>query len=81
VPVLADWCLECTDFVLFYSSRRHVPVTLRTLVDFLRREARRQSRAQAADMAARGDAILVDTGCKANGGSSHETSRSPMASF
>jgi len=38
VPVLADWSAQWTDFVLFYSSRRHVPLKLRTLVDFLRQE-------------------------------------------
>ena len=40
VPVLADWSPQWTDFVLFYSSRRHVPLKLRALVDFVRREAK-----------------------------------------
>jgi len=40
VPVLMDWSPQWTDFVLFYSSRRHVPVKLRALVDFIRRETK-----------------------------------------
>ena len=40
VKLLADWSPRWTDFCLFYSSRRYVPVTLRTLVDFLRRESK-----------------------------------------
>ena len=39
-PVLPDWSPQWTDFALFYSSRRHVPVKLRALVDFLRRQSR-----------------------------------------
>jgi DNA-binding transcriptional LysR family regulator len=45
VAVLGDWCPQWTDFVLFYSSRRHVPIKLRALVDFLRKESKRSSRA------------------------------------
>jgi DNA-binding transcriptional LysR family regulator len=37
VRVLPDWSLQWTDFVLYYSSRRHVPVKLRALVDFIRK--------------------------------------------
>jgi DNA-binding transcriptional LysR family regulator len=48
--VLADWSPQWTEFVLFYSSRRHVPVKLRVLVDFLRRESRRSVRASAAEL-------------------------------
>jgi DNA-binding transcriptional LysR family regulator len=44
VPVLTDWTVRSSDFVLFYASRRHVPVKLRALVDFLRREIRRARR-------------------------------------
>ena len=51
VPVLTEWSPQWTDFVLFYSSRRHVPVKLRVLVDFLRRELKQSARI------ARGDAI------------------------
>jgi DNA-binding transcriptional LysR family regulator len=47
--VLGDWSPQWTEFVLFYSSRRHVPVKLRVLVDFLRRESRRSVRAASAD--------------------------------
>ena len=43
--VLADWSPQWTEFVLFYSSRRHVPVKLRVLVDFLRRQSRQSVRA------------------------------------
>jgi DNA-binding transcriptional LysR family regulator len=46
VPVLADWAPQWTDFVLYYSSRRHVPLKLRALVDFLRRESKHASRAE-----------------------------------
>jgi DNA-binding transcriptional LysR family regulator len=47
--VLTDWSPQWTEFILFYSSRRHVPVKLRVLVDFLRRESRRSVRASGAD--------------------------------
>jgi DNA-binding transcriptional LysR family regulator len=40
VRLLADWSPRWTNFFLFYASRRHVPLKLRTLVDFLRREAK-----------------------------------------
>lgn len=40
VPVLADWSPQWADFALFYSSRRHVPLKLRVLIDFIRRETR-----------------------------------------
>jgi DNA-binding transcriptional LysR family regulator len=40
VQLLADWSPRWTDFCLFYSSRRHVPLALRTLVEFLRRESK-----------------------------------------
>jgi DNA-binding transcriptional LysR family regulator len=46
VPVLADWSPQWTDFVLFYSSRRHLPVKLRALVDFLRRETKERVQAK-----------------------------------
>jgi DNA-binding transcriptional LysR family regulator len=48
-PVLPEWSPQWTDFVLFYSSRRHVPVKLRALVDFLRRQLRQSARAQSRD--------------------------------
>jgi DNA-binding transcriptional LysR family regulator len=40
VRLLGDWSAPWTELCLFYSSRRHVPVKLRTLVDFLRRESK-----------------------------------------
>jgi DNA-binding transcriptional LysR family regulator len=40
VRLLADWSPCWTNFFLFYASRRHVPLKLRTLVDFLRKEAK-----------------------------------------
>jgi DNA-binding transcriptional LysR family regulator len=40
VPLLADWSPKWAGFVLFYSSRRHVPVKLRALVDFLKKESK-----------------------------------------
>ena len=43
--VLADWSPQWTEFVLFYSSRRHVPVKLRVLVDFLRQQSKQPVRA------------------------------------
>jgi len=54
VPVLADWCPQWTDFVLFYSSRRHVPLKLRALVDFLRKESKRSARSEG-----RGDGVIA----------------------
>jgi DNA-binding transcriptional LysR family regulator len=40
VPLLSDWSPAWTGFFLFYPSRRHVPVKLRALVDFLRKESK-----------------------------------------
>ena len=40
VPLLADWSPKWNGFFLYYSSRRHVPVKLRALVDFLRKESK-----------------------------------------
>jgi DNA-binding transcriptional LysR family regulator len=40
VPLLPEWSLWWAGFFLFYSSRRHVPVKLRALVDFLKKESR-----------------------------------------
>jgi DNA-binding transcriptional LysR family regulator len=51
--VLPDWSPQWTDFVLFYSSRRHVPVKLRALVDFLRRQSKQSARAERGDVITR----------------------------
>ena len=51
--VLADWSPQWTEFVLFYSSRRHLPVKLRVLVDFLRRQSRQSVRASGSGQIAR----------------------------
>jgi DNA-binding transcriptional LysR family regulator len=40
VPVLSDWAPEWPGFYLYYSSRRHVPVKLRSLVDLVRTRPR-----------------------------------------
>ena len=40
VRLLDDWSPRRTEFSLFYSSRRHLPVKLRALVDFLRKESK-----------------------------------------
>lgn len=40
-PVLSDWAPEWPGFYLYYSSRRHVPVKLRSLVDLVRSRARK----------------------------------------
>ncbi|MEI9899936.1 MAG: LysR substrate-binding domain-containing protein [Hyphomicrobium sp.] len=39
-PLLGDWSPNWGSFFLFYPSRRHVPVKMRALVDFLRRESK-----------------------------------------
>jgi DNA-binding transcriptional LysR family regulator len=41
-PVLLDWSPDWAGFFLFYPSRRHVPVKLRALVDFLRKSAKQE---------------------------------------
>jgi DNA-binding transcriptional LysR family regulator len=46
VRLLADWSPRWTNFFLFYASRRHVPLKLRTLVDFLRKEAKQHIAAE-----------------------------------
>jgi DNA-binding transcriptional LysR family regulator len=51
--VLADWSPQWTESVLFYSSRRHVPVKLRVLVDFLRRQLKQSVRASRSGQIAR----------------------------
>src|SRR5580692_5711225 len=40
VRLLDDWSPRRSEFSLFYSSRRHLPVKLRALVDFLRKESK-----------------------------------------
>jgi DNA-binding transcriptional LysR family regulator len=40
VRLLSDWSPRQTEFSLFYSSRRHLPVKLRALVEFLRKESK-----------------------------------------
>jgi DNA-binding transcriptional LysR family regulator len=40
VLLLPDWAPRWAGFFLFYSSRRHVPLKLRALVDFMRRESK-----------------------------------------
>jgi DNA-binding transcriptional LysR family regulator len=40
VRLLSDWSPRRTEFSLFYSSRRHLPVKVRALVDFLRKESK-----------------------------------------
>ncbi len=61
VPILTDWSPQGTDFVLFYSSRRHVPHKLRALVDFLRSEAK-QSRTKKDDRVRRAAPTRVVNG-------------------
>jgi DNA-binding transcriptional LysR family regulator len=48
VRLLPNWSASLADFVLYYSSRRHVPATLRTFADFLRRECKRPARVDGA---------------------------------
>jgi hypothetical protein len=35
-----------TDFFLYYSSRRHVPIKLRKFAEFLRKESKRTAQAE-----------------------------------
>lgn len=44
VEVLPEWSTRLTDFFLYYSSRRHVPLKLRTFADFVRNEVKRADR-------------------------------------
>jgi DNA-binding transcriptional LysR family regulator len=44
--LLGDWSPRRTEFSLFYSSRRHLPVKVRMLVDFMRKESREGARAE-----------------------------------
>lgn len=48
IPLLDDWSPLWAGFVIYYSSRRHVPVKLRTLIDFLRKESKQFIPADAA---------------------------------
>jgi DNA-binding transcriptional LysR family regulator len=41
VSVVADWCSQSTEFVLFYPGRRLVPLKLRALIDFFRHESKK----------------------------------------
>jgi DNA-binding transcriptional LysR family regulator len=45
VRLLSDWSPRRTEFSLFYSSRRHLPVKVRALVDFLRKESKEGAQA------------------------------------
>jgi DNA-binding transcriptional LysR family regulator len=75
VPVLTDWSPQGTDFVLFYSSRRHLPLKLRALVDFLRRETKECSRAKKGDVVRRTAPARVINGYRAT----HAAHRSQSA--
>lgn len=46
VRLLSDWSPRRTEFSLFYSSRRHLPVKVRALVDFMRKESKEGARAE-----------------------------------
>lgn len=46
VRLLSDWSPRWSSFFLFYSSRRHVPLKLRALVDFLRKESKQHIQAE-----------------------------------
>jgi DNA-binding transcriptional LysR family regulator len=46
VRLLGDWSPRRTEFSLFYSSRRHLPVKVRALVDFLRKESKESAQAE-----------------------------------
>ena len=48
VRLLSDWSPRRTEFSLFYSSRRHLPVKVRALVDFLRKESKEGAQAEEA---------------------------------
>jgi DNA-binding transcriptional LysR family regulator len=45
VRLLSDWSPRRTEFSLFYSSRRHLPVKIRALVDFMRKESKEGAQA------------------------------------
>jgi LysR substrate binding domain len=45
VRLLSDWSPRRTEFSLFYSSRRHLPVKVRALVDFMRKELKEGAQA------------------------------------
>jgi DNA-binding transcriptional LysR family regulator len=72
IPVLADWSPQGADFVLFYSSRRHVPVKLRAFIDFLRRESKHGLRAENPDATRRGAPLRVINGSRAHRGSQND---------
>jgi DNA-binding transcriptional LysR family regulator len=46
VRLLPDWSAKLTDFFLYYSSRRHVPIKLRKFAEFLRKESKRTAQAE-----------------------------------
>ncbi len=46
VQLLSDWSARWADFVLYYSSRRHVPIKLRAFADFLKRESKQAGRSE-----------------------------------
>lgn len=51
-PLLSDWFPQSSGFSLYYASRRHVPVKLRKLVEFLRKEAKPGAGAELASRSA-----------------------------
>ena len=46
VRLLGDWSPRRTEFSLFYSSRRHLPIKVRALVDFLRKESKESAQTE-----------------------------------
>jgi DNA-binding transcriptional LysR family regulator len=68
VRVLEDWSPRGMDFCLFHSSRRHVPVRLRTLVEFLRKKWRAAPKAEACIPT---DSTARTEGCKISNAPDH----------
>jgi DNA-binding transcriptional LysR family regulator len=59
VSVVADWCSQSTEFVLFYPGRRLVPLKLRALIDFFRHESKKPLRVKPDDSVR--DSACVET--------------------
>ena len=77
VSVVADWCSQSTEFVLFYPGRRLVPLKLRALIDFFRQESKKPLRVKPDDSVR--DSACTEHHLKPSQGQAHASTAAMVA--
>jgi DNA-binding transcriptional LysR family regulator len=77
VSVVADWCSQSTEFVLFYPGRRLVPLKLRALIDFFRQESKKPLRVKPDDSVR--DSACIEHHLKPSQGQAHASTAAMVA--